>query len=75
MAAINECLGCGVEFDHGEGACPECGWSADGFAERGRYGLATAGHGEPDDGGDGERDDDRGGTRGPPPGPKGLIGF
>ncbi|GAA0210354.1 MULTISPECIES: hypothetical protein [Halobaculum] len=79
MAAINECLGCGVDFDHSDGDCPECGWSPAEFSERGRYGLAKEGHGEPEDGGDADRDgagDDRdGGSRGPPPGPKGLLGF
>ncbi|WP_277553731.1 hypothetical protein [Halobaculum limi] len=72
MAAINECLGCGEEFDHSDGECPECGWSAADFAGRGRYGLAKEGHGEPGDEGDGDRG---GSSSGPPPGPDGLIGF
>ncbi|MFC7097969.1 hypothetical protein [Halobaculum marinum] len=76
MAAINECLGCGVDFDHSDGDCPECGWSAREFAGRGRYGLAKDGHGEPEDDGDGDGDrGGRGSARGPPPGPDGLIGF
>ncbi|UIP00698.1 hypothetical protein Hbl1158_04885 [Halobaculum sp. CBA1158] len=72
MAAINECLGCGVEFDHADGECPSCGWNAESFAERGRYGLAKEGHGEPDDEEEGSRD---GESSGPPPGPDGLIGL
>jgi protein PhnA len=67
MGAENECLGCGVDFDYDESACPECGWDPEDFATRGRYGLEKSGHGEPDDG---ERD---GGPGGPPPGPKGLL--
>ena len=70
MGAENECLGCGVDYDYDEGACPECGWDPREFAADGRYGLSKAGHGEPDDGGDGERN---GGPGGPPPGPKGLF--
>ncbi|WP_049935166.1 hypothetical protein [Haloplanus natans] len=70
MGAENECLGCGVDFDYDEGACPECGWDPRDFSARGRYGLAKPGHGEPDDESDGERD---GGPSGPPPGPKGLF--
>jgi len=66
MGAENECLGCGVDFDYDEDACPECGWDPQEFAARGRYGLATPGHGEPDDDGDG--------ASGPPPGPGGLLG-
>jgi len=72
MAAVNECLGCGVDFDYAEGACPECGWSPEAFAERGRYGLAKPGHGEPEDGGD---DRGSGSGSGPPPGPDGLRGI
>jgi|GEM_PF-1872377 len=71
MGAENECLGCGVDFNYDEGACPDCGWDPQEFAARGRYGLAKPGHGEPEDDGDGERD----GPSGPPPGPGGLIGF
>ncbi|MFB6102050.1 MAG: hypothetical protein ABEJ73_05740 [Haloplanus sp.] len=67
MGAENECLGCGVDFDYDVGTCPECGWSPADFGERGRYGLAKPGHGEPDDESDG--------SGGPPPGPGGLLGF
>jgi hypothetical protein len=71
MAAVNECLGCGVDVDYAEGACPECGWDPAALAERGRYGLAKPGHGEPE--GEGERTESGGG--GPPPGPDGLRGI
>jgi hypothetical protein len=67
MGAENECLGCGIDVDYDEGACPECGWDPADFAARGRYGLAKPGHGEPKEG-----DDD--GSGGPPPGPGGLLG-
>lgn len=69
MGAEQECLGCGVDFDTDDGVCPECGWDPADFAERGRYGLAKSGHGEPEDEGDGGRS----GAGGPPPGPGGLL--
>lgn len=65
MATTGECLGCGVEFDYEEAACPECGWDLDSFRENGRHGLSKDGHGEPEDSGSG----------GPPPGPDGLRGL
>lgn len=65
MSMTGECLGCGVDFDYAEDACPECGWEPAGFRERGRHGLAKEGHGEP------ESDS---GT-GPPPGPDSLLGL
>ncbi|MEF8977980.1 MAG: hypothetical protein V5A39_03790 [Haloarculaceae archaeon] len=60
-----ECLGCGTEFDYRDGACPECGWDPEQFRERGRHGLAKAGHGEPEGDGNG----------GPPSGPGALTGI
>jgi protein PhnA len=73
MSTEQECLGCGVDFDTDDGVCPECGWDPADFAERGRYGLAKSGHGEPSDDGDDGDDADRSGSVGPPPGPGGLI--
>jgi len=73
MGAVNECLGCGVDYDYDYdgGTCPECGWDPREFAARGRYGLAKSGHSEPTGEGDGERES----PSGPPPGPDSLIGF
>lgn len=68
---LDTCLGCGADLDD-EGSCPECNWDIDAFRERGRHGLAKPGHGEPDDCDETDRD---GGPDGPPPGPKGLLGF
>ncbi|MFB6194594.1 MAG: hypothetical protein ABEI80_00345 [Haloplanus sp.] len=68
MTLEGECLGCGVDFDYGDGCCPACGWEPSDFADRGRYGLAKPGHGEPED-------DGSDGPGGPPPGPGGLLGL
>jgi len=67
---LDTCLGCGMDLSGDETPCPECGWDIDDFRERGRHGLADPGHGEPEDSGG----EDRSGG-GPPPGPKGLLGF
>lgn len=66
MPMEGECLGCGTAFDYTDGECPECGWDPDDFRERGRHGLSTDGHGEPEDSGS---------SSGPPPGPDSLRGI
>ncbi|ACM56329.1 hypothetical protein [Halorubrum lacusprofundi] len=43
------CLGCGEPFDWSDGECPDCGWSRDQWAARGRHGLEKEGHGEPNE--------------------------
>lgn len=42
MPIESPCLRCDATFDYDGGECPECGWNAAEFRERGRYGLSRS---------------------------------